>query len=172
MIYRWERCGTNDGRFGIWENDFDFTCPVAFDRGRADYKIRTFRFCLNHRDYGLTGFAESHIIGEECTTATQQKSNTFYLMWIQPFSNFLSTREAGFMHAVFLLSILSINEPSPTMSSFVGGVCNPDTKSPYLSTSQRSPSLTAASRFNITAPGKLGAIPMPMAKMRPLPVAY
>ena len=42
----------------------------------------------------------------------------------------------------------------------------------YLSTSQSSPSLTVANCFNITAPGKLGDIPIPIAKIRPLPVAY
>jgi len=66
-----EGTGTYDDRFGYGKHKFDFTNPIPFDRGGANYEIGTLRLRLSHRDDGLSGFAESHIVSEQCPATPQ-----------------------------------------------------------------------------------------------------
>src|SRR6478609_8000747 len=61
----------------------DFAPPIELERGGTDHEDHPRWRCDLHADDGLAGFAEPHIVAENCPTFRDKECNSIGLMGIE-----------------------------------------------------------------------------------------
>ena len=74
---------TDDVHRRLRQDDVDLPLPVVLHRGRADDEPGTVRLGVGHGQHGLTGLAQSHVVGQDRAPPTQQEGEALHLVWVQ-----------------------------------------------------------------------------------------